>query len=70
MTNLLHEELSYKVRGILFDVHNQLGPMLPEQVYNQATAIGLEKQGIHCQTEKEFEVTYRGVQVGRYAVDV
>lgn len=70
MTNLLHEELSYVVRGVLFDVHNQIGPMLPEQVYNQAVAIGLEKQGIHCQTEKRFEVVYRGVQVGRYAVDV
>lgn len=70
MTNLLHEELSYAVRGVLYDVHNQIGPMLPEQIYNQAVAIGLEKQGIHCQTEKSFEVTYRGVQVGRYAVDV
>jgi GxxExxY protein len=70
MTNLLHEELSYAVRGVLYDVHNQIGPMLPEQVCTQAVAIGLEKQGIHCQTEKPFEVTYHGVQVGRYAVDV
>ena len=70
MTELLHEKLSYDVRGVLFDVHNKLGPMLPEQLYNQAVAIGLEKQGIDCQTEKEFEVTFRGVQVGRYAVDV
>ncbi|NKQ35674.1 MAG: GxxExxY protein [Chloroflexi bacterium] len=70
MTKLLHEKLSYDVRGILFDVHNKLGPMLPENIYNQAVAIGLENQGIHCQTEKEFEVTYHGVQVGRYFVDV
>lgn len=70
MTKLLHEKLSYDVRRVLFDVHNQLGPMLPEKIYNQAVAIGLEKQGIRCQTEKEFEVTYHGVQVGRYFVDV
>ena len=70
MTKLIHEELSYQVRGVLYDVHNKIGPMLPEAVYNQAVAIGLEREGIHCLTEKVFEVTYRGVQVGRYAVDV
>lgn len=67
---LLHEALSYNVRGVLFDVHNRLGPMLAEEVYNQAVAIGLEAKGIRCQTEKDFEVAYRGIQVGRYSVDV
>jgi GxxExxY protein len=69
MAQLLHEELSYRVRGVLFDVYNQLGPMLPENFYQSAVAIGLEAEGIQCETEKQFEVTYRGVQVGRYAVD-
>lgn len=70
MTKIIHKELSYTVRGILFDVHNQLGPMLPEKFYQEAIAIGLEGRGIACQTEKEFEVKYQGVQVGRYYVDV
>lgn len=70
MTGFLHEKLSYSVRGVLFDILNKLGPMLPEKLYSQAVSIGLEQQGIRCQTEKEFEVTHRGVQVGRYAVDV
>jgi GxxExxY protein len=70
MTKIIHKELSYIVRGILFDVHNQLGPMLPEKFYQEAVAIGLESKGIACQTEKEFEVKYQGVQVGRYYVDV
>lgn len=70
MSNLLHEQLSYKVRGVLYDVHNKIGPMLPEAVYSQAVAIGLEGEGIRCETEKGFAVTYQGVQVGRYAVDV
>lgn len=70
MTRLLHEELSYTVRGALFDVHNRLGPMLPEKFYQQAVAIALEAQGVRCQTEKMFEVYYRGQPVGRYYVDV
>ncbi|MCP5098123.1 MAG: GxxExxY protein [Chloroflexi bacterium] len=70
MTKIIHKELSYTVRGVLFDVHNQLGSMLPEQFYQDAIAIGLEAKGIACQTEKAFEVLYQGVQVGRYFVDV
>ena len=36
MTKPIHEQLSYQVRGVLYDVHNKIGPMLPEAVYNQA----------------------------------
>ncbi len=52
MTKIIHKELSYTVRGVLFDVHNQLGSVLPEQFYQDAIAIGLEAKGIACQTEK------------------
>ncbi len=70
MTTIIHKDLSYAVKGVLFDVHNALGPMLPEKFYQAATAIGLEAQGIRCETEKEFEVFYRGVGVGRHYVDM
>lgn len=70
MTTFLHKELSYAVRGVLFDVHTKLGPLLPEKFYQTAVAVGLEKKGIHCQTEKQFDVTYHNVQVGRYYVDL
>ena len=70
MTEIIHKELSYSVRGVLFDVYNQLGPMLPERFYQEAIAVGLEAEGIACQTEKQFDVQYLGVEVGRYYVDV
>ena len=70
MVKLIHKELNYKVRGVLFDVHNQLGPNLPEKFYNDAVIIGLEAANIRCQPEKQFSVQYRGVEVGRYFVDV
>jgi len=44
--------------------------MLPERFYQDAVALGLEEQGIRCQTEKAFEVHYRDVRVGLYLVDV
>jgi GxxExxY protein len=69
MTHIIHKDLSYAVRGVLIDVHNALGPTLPERFYQAAVAIGLEAKGIRCEREKEFEVHYRGTQVGRYYVD-
>lgn len=70
MTQLIHPELSYQVRGVLLDVYNQLGPMLKEAYYRDAIAIGLEKHGLTCRTEKSFEVYYRNERVGLYFVDV
>jgi GxxExxY protein len=70
MAKLLHENLSYTVRGVLFDVHNQLGPMLPEKYFQRAAAIGLEDEGVRFEVEKQFDVYYRGVPVGRYYVDM
>ncbi len=56
MTQLIHPELSYAVRGVLLHVYNSLGPMLKEAYYEQAIAIGLEKRGVRCETQKQFEV--------------
>ncbi|HFQ94056.1 MAG TPA: GxxExxY protein [Anaerolineae bacterium] len=66
----LHKDLSYAVRGVLFDVYNCLGPNLPESFYREAAAVGLEAAHIKCQTEKQFSVHYHGVEVGRYFVDI
>jgi len=70
MTKLIHEDLTYTIRGVLFDIHNHLGPTLPEAVYQKAVTIGLKQKGISCQTEKPFSVYYQGQQVGLYFVDL
>jgi GxxExxY protein len=70
MPKIIHKELSYKVHGVLLDVHNTLGPNLPERFYCDAAAYGLEAEGIQCETEKSFEVYYRDVRVGLYRMDI
>lgn len=70
MPEIIHKELSYAVRGILLDVHNKLGPMLPEKFYQDAIETGLTARGIACKPQKEFEVYYRGTRVGLYYVDL
>ena len=70
MSKLIHAELSYEVRGVLFHVYNTLGPMLKEEYHRDAIVIGLEKGGVVCEPEKVFEVYYEGERVGLYLVDV
>jgi len=70
VSKLVHPELSYTVRGVLLDVYNTLGPLLKEEYYRDAIALGLEARSIPCQVEKPFEVYYQGERVGLYYVDV
>ncbi len=58
MSRIIHRELSYAVRGVLLDVHNSLGPNLPEHFYQDATAYGVGSKGIRCEVEKPFEVYF------------
>jgi len=70
MPKLIHPELSYRVRGVLLDVYNNLGPMLKEEYHRDAIVLGLEEHSIVCIPEKAFEVYYRDERVGLYYVDV
>jgi GxxExxY protein len=68
-TKLLHAELSYAIRGVLLDVHNALGPGLPEQFYDDAAGIGYQEAGIACERQKIFDIFYRNVLIGRHIPD-
>ena len=70
MAKLIHPELSYRVRGVLLNVHNALGPGLKEEYYRDAIVLDMEEHGIACEAEKVFEVYYRDERVGLYIVDV
>ena len=69
-TNLLHADLTYKIRGALFHVGNNLWPGLPEEDVKRAVSIALTKRKISHSPEKEFRVYYQSVEVGRYYCDI
>lgn len=69
-SGLLHADLTYRIRGVLFDVGNRLWPGLPEEQIQKAVSIGLAKRRISHSLEEQFHVHYRGVEVGRYYCDV
>ena len=47
-------ELSYKVMGVLFAVHNELGPSLLEKYYQRAVAKELSRQELSFRHTRKF----------------
>lgn len=52
-------QLSYIIRGAIFDVYNTLGPGLLESVYQKALVYELSKQPIKIETEVPVPVVYK-----------
>jgi len=56
-------ELSYKIRGAIFTVHNELGPGLLESVYEAALVYELTAGGIFVSSQVGVPVHYKEVQL-------
>lgn len=55
--------MTYKIRGAMFKVHNELGPGLLESVYEAALAYELAQAGLEVKTQVGAPVNYNGVQL-------
>lgn len=54
------EEITYKIRGAIYDVYTTLGPGLLEVVYEKALKIELEAKGFAVKEQGNFIVNYKG----------
>jgi GxxExxY protein len=61
---MLENEISYQVRGAIFEVYNQFGPGLLESVYKQALHVGLIKKGLSARNEVGIGVEYENCDLG------
>lgn len=53
-SKIIHKELSYRITGILFDVHNELGRFCRERQYADAFESMLKENNICYEREKEL----------------
>ncbi|XGA79233.1 GxxExxY protein [Halomonas sp. CH40] len=67
---LKEEELTYRVRGAIFEVSNQLGAGFLESVYQKALAIELSSQGLKVETERPVDIYYKHQLVGKHRLDI
>ena len=57
---MTENEISYQIRGAIFDVYNNLGPGLLESVYEEALAYELTQRGLLYKRQLEVPVMYKG----------
>ena len=53
-------EITYEIRGAIYDVYKNLGPGLLESVYEEALVYELEKRGLKVERQKEVPIHYDG----------
>ncbi len=62
-------ELSYRLMGILFKIHRELGPVHKEKNYQDAIEVALKKEEVHFTREKELMLDYEGEELRGFFVD-
>ncbi|OGZ00409.1 MAG: hypothetical protein A2945_03640 [Candidatus Liptonbacteria bacterium RIFCSPLOWO2_01_FULL_52_25] len=68
-SDLLYEDLTYKIRGAAFEVRKRLGLGHKESVYRNALTQELSNQGLQYEAEKNVGIFYDGKKVGSYQPD-
>lgn len=69
--NIAENDLSYIIRGCVFDVYNELGPGLLESIYEAALAYELTEKGLNVKTQVGLPVKYKDTQLDiGYRIDI
>ena len=53
-------EITYEIRGAIYDVYKDLGPGLLESVYEGALCFELEQRGLQVERQVQVPIIYKG----------
>ena len=53
-------QITYQIRGAIYDVYKKLGPGLLESVYEEAMVYELQKKGLKVERQLEVPIHYDG----------
>ena len=53
-------EITYQIRGAIYEVYKTLGPGLLESVYEEALTFELEQRGLKVERQKQVPIVYKG----------
>ena len=68
--NPADSEITGRVINAIITVHSKLGPGFIESIYKRAVVVELEKQGLRCESEKDFDIFYEGQRIGTHRLDL
>ena len=57
---MTENEITYEIRGAIYDVYKELGPGLLESVYEEALCFELAKRGLTVERQKQVPINYKG----------
>jgi len=63
-------EITYEIRGAIFEVNKVLGSGFLEKVYENALQIEIKTRGLKAKSQVPLEVTYKDEIVGDYFADI
>lgn len=69
MSELIYSELSYKINGLCFKIHNDLGRFRSEKSYADAFEVLLPKEQIKYRREVRLPASFAGEENGRNVPD-
>ena len=71
IAKIVENDLSYIIRGCVFEVYNELGPGLLESIYEAALAYELREKGLNIKTQVGLPVRYKDTQLDiGYRIDI
>lgn len=53
-------DITYEIRGAIYEVYKNLGPGLLESVYEEALVYELEQRGLNVERQKPVPIIYKG----------
>ncbi len=63
-------ELTYQIRGSVFEVNQVLGAGFLEKVYENALLVELRGRGLKAESQVPIKVSYKNEVVGEYFADI
>jgi len=70
MTKMDHADLTERIIGLAYEVHNELGGGFLESVYETALAMLLDDAGLKYQRQTPVPVVFRGRVIGDFRADL
>ena len=59
-------DITYQIRGAIYDVYKALGPGLLESVYEEALCFELQQRGLQVARQLEVPINYKGHKLKDY----
>lgn len=70
MEELLYKDLSYKIVGLAFEAHRELGFGFLEKVYENSLMILFQENGVKAVQQVPIMVPFHGQILGEYVADI